>query len=177
MSAARASTGRPGELATGGTLFGNALSMAAARAALTELLTRGAYARAARLGARSPTVWRPLSRRPACPGGSSVSAPRSAASSFSGRLARSAAEADDDEQPELNALLRMYLANRGIWEAISTAGPTMSLAATDDDVTAYLAAFGEFVGDVRGARTMIGPMVGQLPSKGNEITAPREQSD
>ncbi len=43
--------GEPGELATGGTLFGNALSMAAARAALTEVLTPEAYEHAARLGA------------------------------------------------------------------------------------------------------------------------------
>ena len=43
--------GDPGELATGGTLFGNALSMAAARAALTEVLTPAAYEHAARLGA------------------------------------------------------------------------------------------------------------------------------
>ena len=68
--------------------------------------------------------------------------------SFSDRLARNAAEADADEQPELNALLRLYLANRGVWEAISTAGPAMSVAATQDDVGTYLAAFGEFVTEV-----------------------------
>ena len=44
--------GATGELATGGTLFGNALSMAAARAVLTEVLTPEAYEHAAALGAR-----------------------------------------------------------------------------------------------------------------------------
>ena len=39
-------------IATGGTLFGNALSMAAARAALGEILTDQAYAHATELGAR-----------------------------------------------------------------------------------------------------------------------------
>ncbi len=68
--------------------------------------------------------------------------------SFSGRLARNAAEADADEQPELNALLRLYLANRGIWEAISTAGPALSVAATEADVDDYMAAFEEFAGEV-----------------------------
>ena len=83
-----------------------------------------------------------------CPGKSSASGPRSGIS-FSGRLARNAAEADADEQPELNALLRLYLANRGVWEAISTAGPAvMSVDATKDDVGTYLAAFGEFVTEV-----------------------------
>ena len=72
--------------------------------------------------------------------------------SFSGRLARNAAEADADEQPELNALLRLYLANRGVWEAISTAGPAMSVDATQDDVGTYLAAFDEFVTEVAAAR-------------------------
>src|ERR1700758_1931204 len=38
------------EVATGGTLFANPLSMAAARAALTEVLTREAFATTARLG-------------------------------------------------------------------------------------------------------------------------------
>jgi glutamate-1-semialdehyde 2,1-aminomutase len=139
--------GRPGELATGGTLFGNALSMAAARAALTEVLTPEAYEHAARLGAALAAGLESLIAE----GGLSWKIQRLYARSgvdFSGRLARSAAEADDDEQPELNALLRLYLANRGVWEAISTAGPAMSMSATDADVAAYLAAFGEFVFEV-----------------------------
>ena len=40
------------EVATGGTLFGNALSMAAGRAALTEVLTEEAFDRTAALGER-----------------------------------------------------------------------------------------------------------------------------
>lgn len=142
--------GESGELATGGTLFGNALSMAAARAALTEVLTPEAYERAARLGAHLADGLEATIAQTGLPWRVQRLYPRSGIE-FGGRLARSAAEADDDEQPELNALLRIYLANRGIWEAISTAGPTMSLAATDDDVTAYLAAFAEFVDEVRGA--------------------------
>ncbi len=48
--------GRDGErsdlVAIGGTLFGNALSMAAARATMLEILTPEAYASTQRLGAR-----------------------------------------------------------------------------------------------------------------------------
>jgi len=139
--------GEPGELATGGTLFGNALSMAAARAALTEVLTPEASEHAARLGARLADGLESLIAEGGLPWKVQRLYARSGVG-FGGRLARSAAEADDDEQPELNALLRVYLANRGVWEAISTAGPTMSLAATYADVAAYLAAFGEFVGEV-----------------------------
>ncbi len=139
--------GEPGELATGGTLFGNALSMAAARAALIEVLTPEAYAHAAALGARLADGLEAIVGDAGLPWQVQRLYPRSGVD-FSGRLARDAAEADDDEQPELNALLRLHLANRGIWEAISTAGPAMSVAATGDDVTAYLDAFSAFVDDV-----------------------------
>jgi glutamate-1-semialdehyde aminotransferase len=139
--------GEPGELATGGTLFANALSMAATRAALTEVLTPEAYQHAARLGARLADGLEAIIGGPGLPWKVQRLYPR-AGIDFSGRLARSAAEADDDEQPELNSLLRLFLANRGVWEAISTAGPAMSVAASDEDVAAYLAVFGEFVREV-----------------------------
>jgi glutamate-1-semialdehyde aminotransferase len=139
--------GEPGELATGGTMFGNALSMAAARAVLTEVLTPEAYERAAALGALLADGLEEAVTEAGLPWKIQRLGPRSGVS-FSGRLARNAAEADADEQPELNALLRLYLANRGVWEAISTAGPAMSVAATKEDVATYLAAFREFVAEV-----------------------------
>jgi glutamate-1-semialdehyde aminotransferase len=139
--------GEPGELATGGTMFANALSMAAARAALTEVLTPPAYEHAAALGAELADGLEGAVREAGLPWQVQRLWPRSGVT-FSARLARSAAEADADEQPELNALLRLHLANRGVWEAISTAGPAMSVAATRDDVAAYVAAFREFVADV-----------------------------
>ncbi len=140
-------TGEPGELATGGTLFANALSMAAARAALTEVLTPDAYGHAAALGAELADRLEGVVYEAGLPWKVQRLWPRSGIS-FSGRLARNAAEADADEQPELNALLRLYLANRSVWEAISTAGPALSVAATSDDVTAYVVAFEAFVADV-----------------------------
>jgi glutamate-1-semialdehyde 2,1-aminomutase len=140
-------TGRQGELATGGTMFGNALSMAAARAVLTEVLSAEAYARAAALGAELADGLEAAVDAAGLPWKVQRLGPRSGIS-FSGRLARNAAEADADEQPELNALLRLYLANRGVWEAISTAGPAMSVDATRDDVGTYVAAFEEFVTEV-----------------------------
>ncbi len=139
--------GAPGELATGGTLFANALSMAAARAALTEVLTPSAYEHAAMLGARLADGLEDAVRAAGLPWRVQRLWPRSGVS-FSERLARSSAEADADAQPKLNALLRLYLANRGVWEAISTAGPAMSVAATREDVAAYIAAFREFVAEV-----------------------------
>ena len=139
--------GDPGELATGGTLFANALTMAAARAALTEVLTPEAYDHAATLGGALADGLEVAVGEAGLPWKVQRLYPRSGIS-LSGRLARDAGEADADEQPELNSLLRLHLANRGVWEAISTAGPAMSVAATGDDVAAYLAAFREFVADV-----------------------------
>jgi glutamate-1-semialdehyde 2,1-aminomutase len=143
-------SGVPGELATGGTLFGNALSMAASRAALTEVLTPPAYAHAAALGGHLADGLEAAVARAGLPWKVQRLYARSGLS-LSGRLARSAAEADADEQPELNALLRLYLANRGVWEAISTAGPALSVAATEADVGEYLAAFDRFVDGVTAA--------------------------
>jgi glutamate-1-semialdehyde 2,1-aminomutase len=140
-------SGEAGELATGGTLFGNALSMAAARAVLTEVLTPEAYEHAARLGALLADGLEAAVDEAGLPWKIQRLGPRSGVS-FSGRLARNAGEADQDEQPELNALLRLYLANRGVWEAISTAGPAMSVDATEGDVETYLAAFRAFVAEV-----------------------------
>lgn len=142
--------GIPGELATGGTMFGNALSMAAARAVLTEVLTPEAYERAARLGALLADGLEAAVDEAGLPWKIQRLGPRSGVS-FSGRLARNAAEADEDEQPELNALLRLYLANRGVWEAISTAGPAISVDATEADVETYVAAFRAFVAEVAAA--------------------------
>jgi len=45
-------------------------------------------------------------------------------------------------------LLRVYLANRGVWDAIVGAGPTCSVAASDEDVDLYLAAFADLVGEL-----------------------------
>ena len=155
-----AADGREAELASGGTLFGNALSMAAARAALLEVLTDEAYERTAALGARLAGGMEGIIAGAGPAGGVDGTVARAglpwvvqrlyarSGLSFCGRLPRSAGEWDADEQPALNALLRLCLANRGVWEAIETAGPAMSVAATEDDVALYLEVFAEFVADV-----------------------------
>ena len=33
---------------------------------------------------------------------------------------------------------RLFMANRGVWEAIVTAGPAVSFAMTEDDIDRYL---------------------------------------
>jgi hypothetical protein len=42
-------------------------------------------------------------------------------------------------------LIRVWLANRGVWEAIVGAGPVVPVPAADDDVDAYLVAWDELL--------------------------------
>jgi glutamate-1-semialdehyde 2,1-aminomutase len=53
---------------------------------------------------------------------------------------RSGAEGRACADELLTRLVRIWLANRGVWEAIVGAGPVCSVPAGDEDVDAYLAA-------------------------------------
>jgi glutamate-1-semialdehyde 2,1-aminomutase len=123
--------------ATGGTLFGNPLSMAAARAALTEVLTDDVYDRAATLGARLADGIDAAAVKAGLPWRAHRLYPRSGYA-FSGVQPVNAAEARADLDSNLWLLLRLFMANHGVWEAIEGAGPAMGAAAVDADVDLYL---------------------------------------
>jgi glutamate-1-semialdehyde 2,1-aminomutase len=131
------------EVATGGTLFANALSMAAARAALTEVLTQEAFSVTANLGEKLATGLQAQIDRAGLPW--SINAYGAHAFYFfSPQPPRNARGARDSDDPDLRALIRVFLANRGVWESGWWLGPTVSVAHTPQDVAAYLDAFGEF---------------------------------
>ena len=44
--------------------------------------------------------------------------------------------------------MRVYFANRGIWDAIVGAGPTCAVPATAEDVDAYIGAFSDLVDEL-----------------------------
>jgi glutamate-1-semialdehyde 2,1-aminomutase len=134
-------------VATGGTLFGNALSMAAARAALGEVLTDAAYAHTQRLGAHLADGLSAAVARAGLPWAVHRFWPRSGYV-FAPDLPRNAAEASASFDPLLRGLIRVYLANRGVWEALVGAGPTCSVAAEQADVDAYVSAFGELLSEL-----------------------------
>jgi glutamate-1-semialdehyde 2,1-aminomutase len=132
------------EVATGGTLFGNPLSMAAARAALGEVLAPEAYAHANALGARlADGIERAIGEA-----GLAWTAhrfgPRSG-TTFAAAMPRNAEESRASFDPELFRLLRVWLGNRGVWEAIVGAGPTLAIPATDADVDRYVDAYRQFI--------------------------------
>jgi glutamate-1-semialdehyde 2,1-aminomutase len=135
------------QVAVGGTLFGNALSMAAARATLSEVLTDEAYEHTHRLGANLASGLEVLVGRTGLGWTVHHFWPRSGLT-FDTVMPRNAVEAARSFDVPLRRLMRVYLANRGIWDAIVGAGPTCSVAATEADVDAYLAAFSELVGEI-----------------------------
>jgi glutamate-1-semialdehyde 2,1-aminomutase len=63
-------------------------------------------------------------------------------------LPLNASEARASEDRPLVHLIRVYLANRGVWEAIPGAGPTVPVPATEDDVDRYLSAFADLLGEL-----------------------------
>jgi glutamate-1-semialdehyde 2,1-aminomutase len=130
-------------VATGGTLFGNPLSAAAARAALTEVLTPTAYAHTTALGAEladgieraigtAGLPWTPIRFGPR-------SGQWYGPSPCTGRQAHALTD------PELTGLIRVWMANRGVWEALPGAGPTVPVPATGADVACYTEAYSELL--------------------------------
>ncbi|MEX2200741.1 MAG: aminotransferase class III-fold pyridoxal phosphate-dependent enzyme [Dongiaceae bacterium] len=134
-------------LPTGGTMFANALAMAASRAALEEVLTEDGYSRVAALGrqmadglnetfARHGLAWR---------------APRLGGRSgwcLEPRLPRNADEAGRSIDYELIDARRIFMANRGIWDAIASAGPAVSFAHEPADVDEYLGVADAFLAEI-----------------------------
>ena len=127
-------------VAVGGTLFGNALSMAAARATLLEILTPEAYAHTQRLGARLALGMRAAVDGKGLPWHIHHLACR-AGYTFQPAPARTAQEARACQDDLLARLIRIWMANRGVWEAIVGAGPVCAVPASDADVDAYLSAW------------------------------------
>jgi glutamate-1-semialdehyde aminotransferase len=131
-------------VATGGTLFGNPVSMAAARATLAHVLTDAAYAHARRLGSRLANGLQAAIERTRLPWSVHRLGPRSGVH-YAPQLPRNAIDAYQARDVRLAHTIALYLANRGVWDALVGAGPTCSIAATTADVDIYIGAFASFV--------------------------------
>ena len=136
-----------GQVSTGGTLFANALSMAAGRAALLEVLTEEAFARSAELGGRMAAGLRTAIQDAELPW-SVVQVGAHAAYFFAPTPPRDGAESRAADDPRLRALMRVWLANRGVWESGWWLGPTVSLAHTLADVDRYVDLFARCLTDL-----------------------------
>jgi glutamate-1-semialdehyde 2,1-aminomutase len=134
-------------VATGGTLFGNPLSAAAAQAALTEVLVPEAYQHAAALGGELADGIEAAIGSAGLPWTTIRLGPRSG--QWYGPRPRTGAEAHALTDDRLTRLMRVWLANRGVWEALPGAGPTACVPATRADVNRYLEAYGELLAELR----------------------------
>ena len=132
-------------VATGGTIFGNALAMAAARAVMTEILTPEAYVHTQRLGARLAGGMRASVEAHGLPWHIHHLGPRSGYT-FRPAPIRNGAEGRAAADEMLTRLIRVWLANRGVWEAIVGAGPVCAVPAADEDVDAYLSGWDSLLG-------------------------------
>jgi len=134
-------------VATGGTLFGNPLSAAAAKAALTEVLRPGAYEHTTRLGGELAGGIAEVISAAGLPWTAIRLGPRSG--QWYGPVPRTGAQAEALTDDLLTRLMRLWLANRGVWDALPGAGPTVPVPATRADVDRYLQAYGELLAQLR----------------------------
>lgn len=134
-------------VATGGTLFGNPLSAAGARAALTEVLVPSAYAHAAALGQELADGIEQAIKDSGLPWTVIRLGPRSG--QWYGPEPRTGAQAHALRDRELTRLMRIWLANRGVWEALPGAGPTVPIPATGADVARYVQAYHALLASLR----------------------------
>ena len=58
---------------------------------------------------------------------------------------RDLSSAHSSHDAELYRLLRLWMVNRGVWEAMEWAGPAISIAASDEHVEQYIETLGGLV--------------------------------
>ena len=137
----------PNGLATGGTMYANALSLATARATLQNILTPEGYQRVNTLGTRladgieHTASTHGLAWRAHRLGGRSGFCLRP-------DLPLNAEDAALSLDIDFIDTRRVFMANRGIWEAIATAGPSASFAHTDADIDYYLSVLNSFLDEI-----------------------------
>ncbi|MEM7224712.1 MAG: transaminase [Pseudomonadota bacterium] len=131
-------------IALGGTTYGNALNMAAARAALEHVLTEPAYERVAGLGRQLADGIERIIEENGLPWRAHRLGNRSGIC-LSETLPRTAEESSATIGQTLNLATRAFMANRGIWEPIYIHGPSVSFAHEEADVATYLGALNDWV--------------------------------
>ena len=137
----------PRGIATGGTVYASALVLAVARVVLEKVLTAEAYERVRSLGAMLADGLDAAFRRRGLPWKAFRCGPRSGYC-LQPELPRSGMDGFRSLDYELIDARRVFMANRGIWDAVASAGPQASFAHTDSHIAAYLAAAGEFLDQV-----------------------------
>ncbi len=131
-------------IALGGTTYGNAVNMAAARAALSEVLTEAAYLRLGKLGETLADGIESVLRRFDLPWSAQRLGNRSGVF-LSATPPRNADEAAAALSKPYNLAQRAFMATRGIWEPIYIHGPSLSFAHGPEEVATYLDSFAAWI--------------------------------
>jgi len=138
----------PRGIATGGTTYASALAVAVARAALEQVLTPAAYDHVCALGAKLADGLEARFAHHGLPWRAFRAGPRSGYC-LEPTLPRNGTEAARSIDFEFIDARRAYMANRGIWDSIASAGPQASFAHAPADIDRYVAVAGEFLEQVR----------------------------
>jgi glutamate-1-semialdehyde 2,1-aminomutase len=142
-------TGSVQGMALGGTLFANALSLACAEVVLTELMTPADYDRIEDLGGRLAAGIEARARDRGLDWRASKFGARAGYCLFPD-LPRTAREAHLSQDPLFADTRRVFFANRGVWDAISSAGPHASFAHEAADIDRYLGILDDFLDEMCG---------------------------
>jgi glutamate-1-semialdehyde 2,1-aminomutase len=134
-------------IALGGTIYGNPLSEAAALAMLTEVQTEAAYRRIEALGTRLADGIDAMITAHGLPWRAFRHGPRSGFC-LTPDLPENTDQAAPSMDREFNAARRVFMANRGIWDAIWSAGPQVGFAHDAADIDHYLAVAEAFLAQV-----------------------------
>ena len=137
----------PRDMATGGTTYATALATATARAALEQILTPAAYDRVRALGTRLADGLEAGFLQTGLPWRAFRCGPRSGFCLAPG-LPDNGDEAARSLDYEFIEARRVYMANRGIWDAVSSAGPQASFAHTAADIDRYVAIANTFLHEI-----------------------------
>ena len=132
------------EPAIGGTLFGNALSMAAARAALLEVWTEETHLRMQELAWALADGMESVIRSHGRDWNVHHLGNR-AGYRFAPTPPRNNQEAGEYDLPPVRHLQRVFMANRGVWDFGWWGGPAISAQTAAEDVDVYLIVFAEFI--------------------------------
>jgi glutamate-1-semialdehyde 2,1-aminomutase len=134
---------KPG-IGLGGTLYGNALSMACARAVLEQVLTEDAFMRISALGSRMADGIDAICRDLCLPCRAFRIGPRSGLC-LTAELPRNYAEARLSMDLDMLDARRVYMANRGYWDCIVSAGPQASFAHSEEEIDGYVVLMRNFL--------------------------------
>jgi glutamate-1-semialdehyde aminotransferase len=138
---------RKSGLGLGGTFYGNAVSMTAARAALERVLTEENFGRVTALGTRMADGIDAMCRDLGLPCRAFRIGPRSGLC-LTPELPRNYTEARRSMDLDMLDARRVYMANRGYWDCIVSAGPQASFAHPAAEIDGYVAVMRAFMSEL-----------------------------